>query len=36
VEHQEDWYLLRDLPQPSSEADVIAKVVPAVTALLGQ
>lgn len=33
VEHQEDWYLLRDLPQPSSEADVIAKVVPAVTAL---
>ena len=34
VEHSERWHLLRDVPQPASEAEVAANIIPRVKALL--
>jgi hypothetical protein len=36
VEHVETWDLLKDIPQPANEADVLQSVLPAVKPLLGR
>lgn len=35
VEHVEQWYLLRDVPEPQTDADVIQTVLPKIQAAVG-